>query len=115
MRNMRRLFSVLSLVLVGAGLVVSMPVRSAALAPQAAASISTSRASETALDRYVAKPDPAFAWTVSKTLPAEGATAALIDLTSQRWLTEPEVEQPVWKHWLVVVTPEKVTSDIGLL
>jgi PhoPQ-activated pathogenicity-related protein len=95
------------------GLVLSVPVRSAGQAGQAAAS--TARASETALDRYVAAPDPSFAWTVSKTLPAEGVTATLIDLTSQRWLTEQEVEQPLWKHWLVVVTPEKVTSDIGLL
>ncbi len=46
---------------------------------------------------------------------AEGATATLIEMTSQRWLTEQEVEQPLWKHWLVVVTPEKVTSDVGLL
>ena len=115
MKRMTRVFSVLSLVLVGAGVVLSVPVRSAALAPQAAASVSTARASETALDRYVAKPDPVFAWTVSKTLPAEGATATLIDLTSQRWLTEADVEQPVWKHWLVVVTPAKVTSDIGML
>src|SRR5205085_11322353 len=61
-------------------------------------------------------PDPAFGWTVSKTLPVDGgATATLIDLTSQRFLTEAEVEQPLWKHWLVVVTPEKVTSDIGML
>jgi PhoPQ-activated pathogenicity-related protein len=75
----------------------------------------TSRASETALDRYVAAPDPSFAWTVARPLPAgDGATATLIDLTSQRWL-EQEVEQPVWKHWLVVVTPAKVTSDVGLL
>ena len=95
------------------GLVLSVPVRSAGVAGQAAAS--TARASETALDRYVAAPDPSFAWTVSKTLPAEGVTATLIDLTSQRWLTEQEVEQPLWKHWLVVVTPEKVTSDVGLL
>jgi PhoPQ-activated pathogenicity-related protein len=95
------------------GLVLSVPLRSAGLAGQAAAS--TARASATPLDRYVAAPDPSFAWTVSKTLPVEGATATLIDLTSQRWLTEQEVEQPLWKHWLVVVTPEKVTSDIGLL
>ena len=74
-----------------------------------------SRASDTPLDRYVAAPDPSFTWSVSKTLPAgDGATATLIDLTSQRWL-EQEVEQPLWKHWLVVVTPAKVTSDIGLL
>jgi PhoPQ-activated pathogenicity-related protein len=95
------------------GLVLSVPLRSDGPSSQAAAS--TARASATALDRYVAAADPSFAWTVSKTLPAEGATATLLDLTSQRWLTEQEVEQPLWKHWLVVVTPEKVTSDIGLL
>jgi PhoPQ-activated pathogenicity-related protein len=99
--------------LLGGGLILPVPVRLAGAAGQAA--VSTARASETALDRYVAAPDPSFTWTVSKTLPAEGATATLIDLTSQRWLTEQEVEQPLWKHWLVVVTPEKVTSDVGLL
>ena len=109
---MRRLHSALFVILVG-GLVLSGPVRSAGVPRQAAPS--TARASETALDRYVAAPDPSFAWTVSKTLPADGATATLIDLTSQRWLTEADVEQPVWKHWLVVVAPEKVTSDIGFL
>jgi PhoPQ-activated pathogenicity-related protein len=110
---MKRLFPVLGLAVLGGMLLLPAPLRSAALAGQAAAS--TSRASETALDKYVAAPDPSFAWTVSKTLPAEGVTATLIDLTSQRWLTEKEVEQPLWKHWLIVVTPEKVTSDIGLL
>src|SRR6266849_7985142 len=106
---MRRLISALFVVLAGGGLVLSVPARSAGWPGQAAPS--TARASETALDRYVAAPDPSCAWTASKTLPAERATATLIDLTSQRWLTEQEVEQPVWKHWLVVVTPEKVTSD----
>src|SRR5215207_790336 len=100
-----------AIAVLGAGM--SVPVRSAAPPPQAAAS--TARAAETALDRYVAAPDPSFAWSVSKTLPAEGATATLIDMTSQRWLTEKEVEQPLWKHWLVVVTPEKVTSDVAML
>src|SRR5204863_277117 len=109
---MKRALSVVAIALVGGGVVLSRPVTTAARAPQAAAS--TARASETALDRYVAAPDPSFTWTVSKTLPADGATATLIDLTSQRWLTEQEVEQPLWKHWLVVVTPAKVTSDIGL-
>jgi PhoPQ-activated pathogenicity-related protein len=76
---------------------------------------STARAAQTALDRYVAAPDPAYAWSVSKTLPApDGTTATLIDLTSQRWL-DGEVEQPLWKHWLVVVTPAQISSDVGLL
>jgi PhoPQ-activated pathogenicity-related protein len=110
---MKNVLSLVAVALVGGGVILSLPVASAARVPQAAAS--TSRAAETPLDRYVAAPDPSFAWTVSKTLPAEGATATLIDLTSQRWLTDQEVEQPLWKHWLVVVTPEKVTSDIGML
>src|SRR5687768_8882721 len=113
---MRSVFAASALLLAG-GVMLSVPVRSAGVAAQATASTaSTSRASETALDRYVAAPDPSYAWTVSKTLPTgPGATATLIDLTSQRWLTDQEVEQPLWKHWLVVVTPEKVTSDVGFL
>jgi PhoPQ-activated pathogenicity-related protein len=89
------------------------PRPSVSLSAQARAT--TARASETALDRYVAAPDASFAWTVARTLPAgDGVTATLIDLTSQRWL-EQEVEQPLWKHWLVVVTPANVTGDVGLL
>jgi PhoPQ-activated pathogenicity-related protein len=113
---MRSVFAA-SALLLASGVMLSVPVRSAGVAAQAtASSASTSRASETALDRYVAAPDSSYAWTVAKTLPTgPGATATLIDLTSQRWLTEQEVEQPLWKHWLVVVTPEKVTSDVGFL
>jgi PhoPQ-activated pathogenicity-related protein len=75
----------------------------------------TARASETALDRYVAAPDPAFRWKVVRELPAAAATATLIDMSSQRWLSEQEVEQPLWTHWITVIRPEKVTTDIGLL
>src|SRR5204863_6998002 len=110
---MKRALSVVAIALVGGGVVLSRPVTTAARAPQAAAS--TARASETALDRYVAAPDPSFTWKVANTLPADGATATLIDLTSQKWLTEQEVEQPLWKHWLIVITPAQVTSDVGLL
>src|SRR5919202_6864003 len=70
----------------------------------------------TALDRYVAAPDPAFAWRVVRSLPAVmGVTTTLIDMTSQAWLTESEVEQPLWRHWLTVVRPQNVTSDVALL
>ena len=79
---------------------------------------STARAqasAQTALDRYVAAPDPSFSWKVAKPLPAEGVTATLLDMTSQKWLTEQEVERPLWTHWITVVRPEKVTSDVALL
>src|SRR5438093_3742416 len=76
---------------------------------------SPSRALRTPLDRYVAAPDPSFSWKVAKQLPAAGVTATLIDMTSQRWLTEQEVERPLWTHWLTVVTPRTVTSDVAML
>src|SRR5688572_23259383 len=73
------------------------------------------RRSETALDRYVAAPDSSFAWKVLRELPVEGATATLLEMTSQRWLTEREVERPLWTHWITVVRPARVTSDIAFL
>ncbi len=39
----------------------------------------------------------------------------MLELTSQQWLTAADVDRPLWKHWLVVYRPEKVTSDVGLL
>jgi PhoPQ-activated pathogenicity-related protein len=72
-------------------------------------------ATGTALDRYVAAPDRSFEWKVAATLPAEGATATLLRMTSQRWLTEQEVDQPLWTHWLIVIRPPQVRSDIALL
>jgi hypothetical protein len=42
----------------------------------------------TALDRYVAAPDANFAWKAVRELPAEGVTATLLEMTSQKWLTE---------------------------
>lgn len=93
--------------------VLSLAFATAPAARQQPASFA--RASETALDRYVAAPDPHFSWKVVRELQAEGATAALIEMTSQKWLTEQEVERPLWTHWLTVVRPEKITSDVAFL
>jgi PhoPQ-activated pathogenicity-related protein len=89
-------------------------------APEPAASAqphsAPARATEqTALDRYVAAPDPHFAWKAVRTIPAKGVTATVLEMTSQQWLTTAEVQQPIWTHWLIVARPERVTSDIGLL
>jgi PhoPQ-activated pathogenicity-related protein len=84
-------------------------------APPQASPAGHARASETALDRYVAAPDPSFRWAVLRALPAEGATVTVLEMTSQKWLTEREVEKPLWTHWLTVVRPERVTSDVAWL
>jgi PhoPQ-activated pathogenicity-related protein len=70
---------------------------------------------ETALDRYVAAPDPHFAWRVRRTTVADGVNVTSLDLTSQQWLTRDEVTQPVWTHRLTVVRPSRVVTDVGLL
>ena len=36
-------------------------------------------------------------------------------MTSQTWLTEKEVDKPVWKHWLTVIVPDAVAHDKALL
>lgn len=70
---------------------------------------------ETALDRYVAKPDAAYKWSLVKTIPGSGVTAYVLEVTSQTYLTTAEVDRPEWKHWVTVYKPEKVASDIALL
>lgn len=70
---------------------------------------------QTALDRYVAAPDPNYKWELVNTIPGEGYTTYVIDLTSQQYLTTAEVDHPIWKHWLTIVKPDTVKSDSGFL
>ena len=69
----------------------------------------------TALDRYVAKPDPAYAWKAILTTNLGPAQITVIDLTSQAWLTTNEVNRTVWKHWLTLVRPKDLTQKTALL
>jgi len=70
---------------------------------------------ETALDRYVNAKDPVYAWKLVKTIPGEGYRTDVLELTSQTWRTEKDVDRPVWKHWLSITRPDKVTSNKALL
>lgn len=70
---------------------------------------------ETALDRYIRQPDPAYKWKLATTIPGEGYTTYVLDLTSQQWRTDKEVDRPEWKHWLTVVVPDQVEHKTGLL
>src|SRR5262245_43456839 len=73
------------------------------------------RAEETALDRYVAKPDSTYSWKIVRTHSANGLTQYVVDLKSQTWRTEKDVDRPVWQHWLSIVKPAKPASPIALL
>jgi len=69
----------------------------------------------TALDRYVAKPDPNYAFQVIHTFEGKSSVAYVLEMTSQQWRTAQEVDRPLWKHWVTIVVPEKVKSETALL
>jgi len=69
----------------------------------------------TALDDYVKKPDANYQYCVVDTIKGKGYTAYVIDMTSQSWRSKKEVDRRLWKHWLTIIKPDKIKSDIGLL
>jgi PhoPQ-activated pathogenicity-related protein len=75
----------------------------------------TLSAEETELDKYVTQPDPSYRWEFVKIDQQPRLTTMVIDMTSQTWRSPQEVNQPTWRHWLIVSRPEKVTSETALL
>jgi len=69
----------------------------------------------TALDRYVATPDPDYSYSLHSTIDGEGFTGYVLGMTSQSWLTPDKVDRPLWKHWLTVVVPDAVEHATGML
>jgi PhoPQ-activated pathogenicity-related protein len=72
-------------------------------------------AEETALDRYIAKSDPVFAWKLLDTIPGPGHKSFVLELTSQTWRTEADVDRPVWTHWLTIIKPDTAKINKALL
>jgi len=80
-----------------------------------AAALLPAASKPTALDRYVAKPDAAYKWSLVKTTNFPTGTAYVLEMTSQEWLTEKEVNRTTWKHWITIVRPKEVKSKTGFL
>jgi PhoPQ-activated pathogenicity-related protein len=70
---------------------------------------------ETALDRYVAKPEAAYRWEIARTVEGEGWRALVLDLTSQTWRNAEEVDRTEWRHWLTVIVPDEVRHSTAML
>ncbi len=79
------------------------------------ADISPEPGSSEILRDYVYTPDPAYGWTLVNSEAGDGYTLHTIEMTSQTWLTEAEVDRPLWTHWLMVVEPDEVRSDHAFL
>lgn len=69
----------------------------------------------TALDEYVRQPDANYRYSVVTTVQGEGYKTFVLEMTSQQWLTEAEVNLPIWEHFMTVTVPEELSSDIGFL
>ncbi len=81
-----------------------------------AAAFCVASAQTTALDRYVAEPDPAFRYEqAGGPIPGFGYNAYVLDMVSQNWRTSAEVDRTEWRHWLSVIIPASVTSNTALL
>ncbi|MGE0883670.1 MAG: PhoPQ-activated pathogenicity-related family protein [Blastocatellales bacterium] len=80
-----------------------------------AVSLAQAKIERTALDRYIAEKDSVYGWKLVSTIEGAGYRGYVLELTSQTWRSEKDVDRPVWKHWLTVVKPEKVASNKALL
>jgi PhoPQ-activated pathogenicity-related protein len=67
------------------------------------------------LDRYVAAPTPEYAFEAISSNDGAGYRVHVLSMTSQRWRSEREVDRPVWRHWMTVVEPERIKTNIGIL
>lgn len=72
-------------------------------------------ARQTALDKYVAAPDPHYAYERVHTRSSPAGQIHVLRLISQSWLTPAEVDRTVWEHWLLVAVPAEVRHRTALL
>src|SRR5688572_23887352 len=68
-----------------------------------------------ALDRYVAKPEPAFQWKVVGPISGPGYRGAVLRMTSQTWDAPRDVDRRAWEHWVTVIVPNEVRHDKAFL
>ena len=93
----------------------SAPAPEPAAPAPAVVDLSVKPEEKTALDAYVAKPDPAYKWELIGTYPGDGQTTYVLNMTSQTWRTAADVDKPVWTHWMTIVKPTEVKHDKALL
>lgn len=67
------------------------------------------------LDRFMAVPTPEFTFEVISSSDGPGYRTHVLSMTSQRWRTESEVDRPLWQHWMTIIEPARIKSNIGVL
>jgi len=74
-------------------------------------------AGATPLDDYVAAPDDTYEFGPEPvfTVTEDDYTAKIWPMKSQTWLTESEIDRPVWEHYLTIVEPTEVKYTKALM
>lgn len=70
----------------------------------------------TPLDDYVNSPDSHYKYELIKTYELTGYKLYILNMTSQKWLDETVVSNPIWWHYLCITRPDKLTRpDAGFM
>jgi len=69
----------------------------------------------TPLDDYIAQPDPSYTYSLVNTIDHPLGKVYVLDMKSQTWRTEKEVNRTLWQHWVTIIVPNGVTSNTALL
>jgi PhoPQ-activated pathogenicity-related protein len=72
-------------------------------------------AAATPLDDYIAKPDASYTYNLVQTIDSPLGKVYVIDMKSQTWRSEKEVNRTLWQHWVSIYVPTDVTSSTALL
>ena len=75
----------------------------------------TAAAVATPLDDYIAKPDASYTYSVVQTIDHPLGKVYILDMKSQTWRSEKEVNRTLWQHWLTIIVPNNVAFDTALL
>ncbi len=62
-------------------------------------------AQTTALDDYVAEPDPSYRFVHYDTETGSGYTTCFLKMTSQKWRSREEVDRVLWERELLIAVP----------
>lgn len=70
---------------------------------------------ETALDRYIKKPDASYKYELVKTIEDPAYKCYILHMVSQTWRKPEEVDRTVWEHDVIIVKPTEVKTNTALL
>jgi PhoPQ-activated pathogenicity-related protein len=87
----------------------------ATVAAAAAGRPLAARVADTALDRYIAKATPEYGFSVVKTIESGATRMRVVSMISQQWRSKAEVDRPLWHHWLSIIEPKHIKTNICLL